>query len=231
MARARQRGMPTKSCSRHRSFLCNLYFCFCQLRYTRAETIGGECDGAGGNHLSLAFAFCFCFGCYCFESSRASPSRVAATLCSLSVVHLTTPRCSACGSCLQFCSRLLFCTLLFCRSFAYTATCRRLSASIYSSRLTSRLLLSVLAVPRCLSYESRAAVSEELAVSAAPHIEPALGSSDDGLSETTIVLAVLGTVAILLLLFVAAFAWMKCGRNEKLGTNATDDRRFTQLRD
>ena len=128
-----------------------------------------SCDGAGGNHLSLAFAFCFCFGCYCFESSRASPSRVAATLCSLSVVHLTTPRCSACGSCLQFCSRLLFCTLLFCRSFAYTATCRRLSASIYSSRLTSRLLLSVLAVPRCLSYESRAAVSEELAVSAAPH--------------------------------------------------------------
>ena len=61
-----------------------------------------------------------------------------------------------------------FARCCFCRSFGnayYTAaTCCSLSASTCSSRLTSLLLSR-----RCRSYESRAAVSEELAVSAAPH--------------------------------------------------------------
>ena len=59
-------------------------------------------------------------------------------------------------------------TRLFCSSFACTATRCRLLASIYSFRHTSRLLLSVTAASRSLSYESRAAVLEELARCAAP---------------------------------------------------------------
>ena len=112
------------------------------------------------------FAFRFVAVVLMHEREPKPHDRYALLSLSFTSPHLAALRVVAVISSVLACC---FARCCFCRSFAYTATCRRLSASIYSSRLTSRLLLSVLAASRCLSYESRAAVSEELAVSAAPH--------------------------------------------------------------